>query len=361
MSKAALKSGRGLAFSVLTERGGFVADRLDRVFRREQPEGGARRTATEIATGLTRRRLTLNTILQHFVSRPLDQLEPDLRTLLQIGAYELLFLSTPSHAVVNECVELARARRGKRWTGIVNGVLRSIGRALVRDCAAGPSARRFPLSADRWCELKDDVFVDPSAADDEYLSQVWSVPRWLIERFRRDGLDLSTALPWFNSPPPLTLRVNLLRTTREELLKRLSEADVEASEGVHSQSIRLAGHAYVPGLPGFDDGAFSVQDESAMAAASLIDPQPGETLLDLCAAPGSKTTHLAELMRNEGRIVATDVDADRLDRIRENTSRLGIEIVEAVAISPDGNGLPDGPFDACLVDVPCSNTGVLGA
>ena len=113
-------------------------------------------------------------------------------------------------------------------------------------------------------------------------------------------------------------------------------------------------------LPGFDEGWFAVQDESAIAAAALVDPQPGQRVLDLCAAPGGKTAHLAALMRNQGRLLATDVDRDRLKRVRETCRRLGVDIVETRVIARDGSDLPDEMFDRILLDVPCSNTGVLG-
>ncbi|MGH7127327.1 MAG: RsmB/NOP family class I SAM-dependent RNA methyltransferase, partial [Planctomycetaceae bacterium] len=118
--------------------------------------------------------------------------------------------------------------------------------------------------------------------------------------------------------------------------------------------------ARIDRLPGYAEGLFSVQDESAMAAAALLDPRPGERVLDLCAAPGVKTTHFAERMQDRGEIVATDVSPQRLRRVRENAERLGLGSIRPLALDRDGRDVPAGPFDAVLVDVPCSNTGVLG-
>ena len=153
-------------------------------------------------------------------------------------------------------------------------------------------------------------------------------------------------------------------------MRMLGERGVAATLGDLPESIRLGGTARVDALPGFAEGFFSVQDESAMRAVDRLAPKPGETILDLCAAPGTKTTHLAERMRNEGTIIATDIRSDRLARVTENCARLGISIVHPLLISDRPHPSPgsadgavdpaSGPFDAMLVDVPCSNTGVLG-
>jgi 16S rRNA (cytosine967-C5)-methyltransferase len=165
---------------------------------------------------------------------------------------------------------------------------------------------------------------------------------------------------WFNLPARLCLRVNTLQTTRERLLESLHGAKIEARPGTLPEAIWLEETAFVQRLPGFEAGWFAVQDESAIAAARLLDPRPGQTVLDLCAAPGGKTTHLAALMNNEGRIVAADVDGERLRRVEESCRRLGVGIVATRAVPRDGVDLVDEIFDRILVDVPCSNTGVLG-
>ena len=124
--------------------------------------------------------------------------------------------------------------------------------------------------------------------------------------------------------------------------------------------VRLARTAHVPSLPGFNDGHFTVQDPSATSAGGLLAPVPGQRVLDLCAAPGTKSTHLAELMENRGQVVAVDSHPERLERIAPAANRLGLSIIEPVLVDESGENLPSGPFDAVLVDVPCSNTGVLG-
>jgi 16S rRNA (cytosine967-C5)-methyltransferase len=134
-----------------------------------------------------------------------------------------------------------------------------------------------------------------------------------------------------------------------------------AAAGEHPQAVRLGEPMPIREVPGYDAGWFSVQDESAMRVASALAPVPGSTVLDLCAAPGGKATHLAELMEDRGRIIACDVDEHRLQTVKTLAQRLGLESIETCRIDPQrGQGLPPGPFDAVLVDVSCSNTGVLG-
>jgi len=183
------------------------------------------------------------------------------------------------------------------------------------------------------------------------------VERWTVRFDKDEMLRLGF---WWNSPAPVCLRVNRLRNTREEFLARLATAAISARPGEHADAVWLDERHAIQSIPGYYDGAFSVQDESAMNAATLLAPLPGESILDLCAAPGGKTTHLAELMSNEGSIAAIDVDDRRARLIFENCFRLGITIVSADAVSRDVANIPLGPFDAVLVDVPCSNTGVLG-
>jgi 16S rRNA (cytosine967-C5)-methyltransferase len=188
------------------------------------------------------------------------------------------------------------------------------------------------------------------------------MPGWLVERWL-DRMPPDQVLPccaWFDTPGRMSLRVNPLRTDRERLLEVLRTAGINAAAGGLPEVVNLAGTARVEDIPGFAEGWFSVQDESAVAAGILLDPQPGERILDLCAAPGGKSTHLAERMQDTGEIIATDTSPERLAHVGESAERLGLESIQACVITADGSDLPVGPFDAVLVDVPCSNTGVLG-
>jgi len=377
---------RGIAFTVLEEHrrtGNFAAPLLDALFDAKDTPNVERRFATELVHGVIRRRLTLETVIQSHVSRPRQRIEDPLWTLLQLGAYQLLLLhNVPVHAAVNETVALAKQIGRPRWGGFLNGVLRSMAKVVTDDTTDQPAADAVPIalhseSGGAYRRLKEPVFPNPDDDLAGYLSTAFSFPRWLVDRWLpRFGVHDSLQMAfWFNEPHGVTLRVNTLRTDRETLMNELTRAGISAAQGEHPHAIHLAkptGRTPNPkptgrtpwdpitGLPGFTKGLFTVQDESAMTAAELLAPRPGETILDLCAAPGTKTTHLAELMHNRGRIIATDVNADRLRKVNENADRLGIEIIETQPVQRDLQDVPAGPFDGILVDAPCSNTGVLG-
>jgi 16S rRNA (cytosine967-C5)-methyltransferase len=204
------------------------------------------------------------------------------------------------------------------------------------------------------------VLPDPATCPVEYLA-VLSLPpllarRWLDRYSWDECLRLGF---WFAGPSPLWLRVNPLQTSRDTFLAALGQQGIAAEAGPHPQAVRLGEPGAIRDLPGYEQGWFTVQDLSAMKVASALQPEKGWHILDLCAAPGGKTTHLAELMDNQGQIVACDANENRLQTVAELARRLRINIIEVRPLQPQGN-LPQGPFDAVLVDVPCSNTGVMG-
>jgi 16S rRNA (cytosine967-C5)-methyltransferase len=372
---AHVRNARDAAFAVLSEYkngGRFVAAILEPYFREAAlASPDERRLAVELTNGVVRREATLDAILRPNVQRPRHRIEGELWTLLQLGAYQLVFLDAiPAYAAVNETVTLAKSLGRERWAGFLNGVLRNVERMLTGEFQTVPDAAAVPISDGRYRRLARGTFPDPSTDAEGYFAEAFSFPRWLAARWlERFGFEELCRIGfWFDRPAPLSLRVNMPRTSREELLSLLASAGITAACGGLPESIRLEGTSRVDTLPGFADGLFSVQDESAMLAVDRLAPQPGETVLDLCAAPGTKTTHMAERMRNQGTIVATDIRPDRLARVSENCARLGLSIVRAVLVG-DGrasataaavNDLAAGPFDAVLADVPCSNTGVLG-
>jgi 16S rRNA (cytosine967-C5)-methyltransferase len=361
------QTARGIAFDVLSrhkQAGRFVAKLLDEsLAKAAKIRAEDRRLAVELINGVVRRRATLDALITPHVARPRHRIEGELWTLLQLGTYQLAFLDTvPAYAAVNETVTLAKAVGGRGWDGFVNGVLRAVQSLLTNESTNEPAANAVPREDGKYRRLSRTVFADPSTDPIGYVTEAFSFPHWLIERWqvRFDVSELHRLGFWFDHVPALSLRVNKLKTTREDLIGKLMAQGVAARPGSLAEAIRLEGTLRIDTLPGFADGHFTVQDESAMQAVDLLDPQPGETVLDLCAAPGAKTTHLAERMKNTGTVIATDVRGERLKRIEDNCQRLGISIVQTVLVSPDGKDLPAGPFDAILVDVPCSNTGVLG-
>lgn len=356
---------RELAYDVLRNwqpQGRPATTDLDARLRDAELSPSARGLTTELVHGVIRRRATLDALLAPHSRRPLRQIEPELRVLLHLGIYQLAFLSgAPVYAMVDETVELAKRFRHPEWAGFVNALLRAVSGSLSDETLDHPGADALPLAGGAYRRLSRNCFPDPARDAGGYLAAAFSFPAWLVARWSdRYPVDELLRLGfWFNAPPILTLRANLLRTTREQMLQALHEAGVAAQALAHPEGVALKASAPVAALPGFADGWFAVQDESAMHAASLLAPRPGERVLDLCAAPGGKTAHLAACMQNSGSIVACDVSVERLRRVDENCRRLGATIVETQSISRDGTELPAGPFDAALVDAPCSNTGVL--
>jgi 16S rRNA (cytosine967-C5)-methyltransferase len=296
--------------------------------------------ATELVYGALRWQGYLDWILAPHSRRRLPSLDPRVRVLLRMTAYQIAFLErVPAFAAVNDAVTLAPRSPGV--SAFVNAVLRSFARRGARE--REPAPPRNP--------------IDALAARCSFPT--WIVERWVVRYGRDEAESLMRAL---NERPPLTLRANRLRITRDELGRRLADED-----GLDSRPTRLAPEGLVVGpggAPGewraFVDGGFAVQDEASMLIARLLAPEPGATVADVCAAPGTKTTHLAELMDNRGRILAFDREPTRLARVGEAAARLGISIIDARE-GPVESRAKDFPAacDGVLVDAPCSNLGVL--
>jgi 16S rRNA (cytosine967-C5)-methyltransferase len=356
---------RCLALAVLLEcrqKGAFVQEVLDQHLKQTSQSSPDRRLATQLVYGVLRRRGTLDALLRPLVHREPHKVEPWLWEALRLGAFQLLLLShIPPHAALYETVELAAYWGQPRCKGFLNGVLRPLAVVPTPEFTSDPAADALPFENGQYRRLSRAVLPDPANNPVEYLSTGFAWPPWLAERwFARYGWDECARLGfWFAGPASTWLRCNPLRTGRPGLLQKLHDAGIEAEPGEHPQAIRLMDWTPVRDLPGYADGLFVVQDESAMAVGTALAPEPGMRVLDLCAAPGGKTTHLAELMRNQGQVIACDTDARRLQHVAEMSRRLGLSIIETKAIEGDEDP-PAGPFDAVLVDVPCSNTGVLG-
>ena len=283
---------RSVAFAVLSQykqEGRFVSQLLDEALAASSDfPAGERRLAVELINGVVRRRATLDALVEPHVARPRHRVEGELWTLLSLGAYQLAFLdAVPPYAAVSETVSLARQVGGHGWDGFVNGVLRAVQAVLTEQLTAEPGAAALPLTAGRYRRLARPLFPDPASDPVGYAAQAFSFPRRLIERWysRFDLSELCRLGFWFDTPAPLSLRVNRLRARREEVIDRLSAHRVHLAAGLLPESIRVQGTRRVDALPGFAEGLFSVQDESAMQAVDLLSPQPGQTVLDLCAAP----------------------------------------------------------------------------
>ena len=355
--------GRMLAWCVLKEHdesGRFVSDILSDMDSRHAVDSRERGLAVDVTSGVIRRRRTIDTLLESQISRPRAYVEPELWRLLQLGVYQIVFSDTPVHAAVDTTVELAKQVGCARWCSFANGVLRNVVRLLSDERTDRPAADAVPLNAE-FLKLTQPIFADPGTNLPEYVGQAWSLPRVLAQRWSTNFSyhDLLTICRYSLQIPSPSLRVNRLRSTVHAVQQALEEAGISVTPGRNDWSLRLGHAAQITGLPGYEQGWWSVQDESALQASELLDPQTGERILDLCAAPGGKTTHLAELSGDEAFITACDVSDRRLSRVEDSVSRLQLKNVQTVVIGRDGTGIPEEPYDAVLVDVPCSNTGVL--
>lgn len=289
--------------------------------------------AQELSYGVLRWQPRLAAILDRLLSRPLRRKDRDVYALMLVGLYQLLYARTPAYAAVTETVAVAQ-RLGKGWaTGLVNGVLRNFQR--------------------RQAQLV--------AQADAHEASRWAHPDWLIDAIRRCWPDQwRDILAANNQHPPLSLRVNRLKTHRDDYLKALAAKDMDAAVIPGTEDGVNVNRPVPPtALPGFADGWCTVQDAAAQQAAVLLDPQAGEHILDACCAPGGKTTHLLELQPGMT-LLALDKSAQRLEQVSENLTRLGLQAVTAAADAAAPDTWWDGrAFDRILLDAPCSGTGVI--
>jgi 16S rRNA (cytosine967-C5)-methyltransferase len=356
---------RELAYTLLERhrtQGTWVQELLQAAFARGSWSPADRALATELVNGVVRRRGTLAAILAAVMPRPLEQVEPALLTLVQLGAYQLLFLDrVPGYAAVHETVELTKVLGQRRWTTFVNGVLRGITRLLTDEWCDAPAADAVPVAPGRHRRLHQAVFPDPATAPVAFVAQAYSLPEWLTVRWhaRWKWSQLLSVAEAVNAPPVLSVRVNTRRVSVRELWERWTEAGIQAECLPDLPVLRVAQPGPIELLPGYAEGWWLPQDATAVRAALLLAPPRGGTVWDVCAAPGAKSTHLADIVGPSGTVLATDVDAERLNRVRENARRLGCDNIHTALVHEDGRDWPQGPFDAVLLDAPCSNTGVL--
>ncbi|GMA61792.1 16S rRNA (cytosine(967)-C(5))-methyltransferase RsmB [Alicyclobacillus fastidiosus] len=301
---------------------------------------------TEIVYGTVRRQITIDALLQLYVKRKLKDLDQDVLTILRMSVYQLAFLErVPAYAAIDEAVELTK-RHARAASGFVNGVLRS----YVRESAP--------------TEDKIQAFLAKKRANEVLsLGVRHGFPNWMVQRLMRAyGRERAEAiLAACNEPAPLTVRANLLKTTRESLRTALVEAtQAQVRDGeLSAQALVIPAAVNVETLEQYRAGQFTIQDEAAMLIAPLLTPLPGSSVLDMCAAPGGKTTHIAELMRDEGTIDAYDVYLQKVKMIQQQATRLGLKSVTARLGDGRDFAQKEAAYDAVLVDAPCSGLGVM--
>lgn len=320
--------------------GGFAAATED-FFSRPGVSALDRAFFQEIAYGVLRHRSLVDRVVAAFLKGDIQTLPVAVLNILRSGAYQIIFMNrVPASAAVNESVKIAKKLGHAGTAGLVNAVLRKVAGKGREVADAGEKGAGVPSMALR------------------YSHPEWLVSRW-VDRYGREKADALLAAN--NEVPPLTLRCNSLKGSREGLLEKLKQEGVAAvATSVSPHGIRL-----VEGNPfettAFREGCFSVQDEGAQLVSLLLAPGPADVVLDLCAAPGGKATHLAEIMGDGGRVVAVDSSAQRMQRVSEAVSRLGLRSVVPLVADASLPSLSTvaGEHDKVLADVPCSGLGVL--
>jgi 16S rRNA (cytosine967-C5)-methyltransferase len=318
----------------------FVEDLVEQALARASLRPVDRRLVQELAYGVARWQRTLDWL----IDRKTDHRSQSraVQTLLRLGLYQLFWLDrVPDHAVVSETVQAAKQHASAREAGFVNAILRAYTRERTQ-------------TTDLLSQLKsENPAVGTSHPD-------WIVKRWAL----RYGVEASgRLLDWNNTPARVFARINTLRAPREVTLQQWH------SEGITSHSfsapwLQEAGVFELESISGltqlesFQKGLFYLQDPSTLAAVQLLEPTPGDQVLDRCAAPGGKTAYMAQFLENKGRILAQDTHRRRITQLEENLERLGITCVETQHL-PEKTSAPDEQFDRILLDAPCSNTGVM--
>jgi 16S rRNA (cytosine967-C5)-methyltransferase len=335
------KGPRGIAVKILNriERTDSYLDKLlDVELNSGELNDLDKRFLTELTHGVVRWKTRLDFIIEQFCKNKFAMQDPNIRNAMRVALYQILFLSKIPHAAaVNEAVEFVKKIRGQKAANLVNAVLRNIIRNL----------NKLPTP---------DHETDPV----QYLSIMYSHPSWMVKRWvDRYGLyETEQLLSANNERPTIVVRANTLKTTADELVKLFEERNIRNTRSKYLENFIKVGHlSGIYNLDLFEKGYFSVQDESSGLVVKLLDPKPGETVIDLCSAPGGKTTFIGELMKNQGKIIAVDKYEHRLNLVKQSCERLGVENVEF--IPKDALEVDVEPADKVLVDAPCSGLGVI--
>lgn len=295
----------------------------------------------EIVYGVTENKLFIDWVIMNFSKLKLKKIAPIIRDILRLGVYQMFFMDRiPDSAAVNESVKLAKKYGHKGSVGFVNAILRNISK--------NKNDIKLPE--------KDINLV-------EYLTVKYSHPQWMVEKWIEDfGLDFTENLCIANNEKPkLNIRVNTLKISKHDLICKLKSKGFIISEGKYAYDcIIIDNPIRITDTDEFKSGLFQIQDESSMLVAQIMNPKPEDFIIDVCSAPGGKTTHMAQKMNNKGKIIARDIHEHKLHLIKDNVERLGINIVQLEkynAINLDDKLIAWA--DCCLVDAPCSGLGLI--
>lgn len=343
---------RLLALEVLVEvekKNIFVKEALNKLlFQKQFASKQDRAFISRLVEGVTEHQVKLDYVINHVSKTPVNKCKPLIRCLLRMTVYQILYMdSVPAEAACDEAVKLAKKKGFRNLTGFVNGVLRNVVRQK-NELTFPTKEENLPL----------------------FLSITYSMPLWIVEQMISwYGEELTeTMLATFLNEDDLTIRINESQVTKEELIKKLEENDIHVSEGYYlEEALHLKNINYVGRIPGFKQGEFFIQDESSMllyhvakAEEELAEHADSLKVLDLCAAPGGKTTHFAQKLGNQVFIEARDLSQKKVDLINENIERLGLQNVETVvwdALIPDHDKKEWA--DIVIADLPCSGFGIV--
>ncbi|MBO2944972.1 16S rRNA (cytosine(967)-C(5))-methyltransferase RsmB [Paenibacillus sp. F411] len=337
-------SARELAMNVLTQveqEQAYSNLLLNSALTQSSLDKGDAGLATELVYGTISRLNTLDYFLDRFVKKGTAKLQPWVRSLLRLSLYQIMYLDRiPEHAVVSEAVNISKKRGHQGISGMVNGVLRSVLRQ------------------------KEELVVPEQLPFAQRISLQHSHPLWLVERWiEQYGEAAAESICRVNNEPPsVSVRVNTTMVSREQLLAEMEAAGLDAvpsSLSPYGIIVRSGGNMAF--TEWYREGMISIQDESSMLVAEMVEPQPGMTVLDCCAAPGGKTTHMGELMKDQGEILANDLHAHKQKLIAAQAERLGLASI--VPVTGNALDLPkaheEAAFDRVLLDAPCSGLGVI--
>jgi len=309
---------------------------VENVLQKSSLKEADRRLFSELAYGTVRHRRLLDFYIEQALDRKISQTDLTTRNILRLGAYQLFFLDRiPARAAVNETVELSI----KYARPLINAVLRKL--------------------SDKKTELKKpDDLPDKISR----LAIKYSHPDWMVERFLRqfNEEECEKFMEANNQRPELCLRVNTTRTSREDLLEIFEKEQVAASRGKYSKfAVAVEDHIFPGRLPGYQQGLFAVQDQASQLVVVMLSPEPGDIILDACAAPGTKSLEIFQLMQKNGKLVAADVSEERLKLVKNEAERLGLEGFEILCRDLTAPLSPELQFDKILLDAPCSGLGTL--
>lgn len=295
---------------------------------------------TQLVYGTLEKQITIDYYLGKLAT--LKRVNPWIENILRLGAYQILYLDrVPDSAACNEAVKLCKAHGLFALKGLVNGILRNLARSKEKM-----------------------MLPDPSLSAAENLSIQYSYPLWLVRKWIRDyGQKTAEAvMKPLKAENMVTIRVNTTKTTRSDLKEGLLSCGLRVENGLHlDNALRITNEGDMEENSFFQEGSFMVQGESSILDSHIMNPQPGETILDACSAPGGKAVHMAELMEGQGLIIAWDIHPHRVDLIERNRTRMMAEIVQpAVADASKPNSKWNNRFDRVLVDAPCSGLGIIG-